>query len=213
MNKKAKKNLAIIIIAAGSSSRLGQPKQLVEFNDVNLLQRITILATSLSDNVSCILGYQAEVMQKKTSHLNIRTVINKIWQQGMGTSIALGVEQQIASVDGVLILLCDQWLIEREDLVSLINCWQRHPHKIIASRFKTQLNLNNSKNAHEINGSPAIFPSSYFEKLKTLKNSGAKKLLQNNSEVVTVNLNNAQFDLDTPEDLKKLKESEKQKKL
>lgn len=196
MNDLIEKKLAILIVAAGCSSRLGQAKQLVQHNSVNLLQKSVKLATTLSDNVLCVLGYQADLMQQQISHLNVQCLVNRNWQQGMGSSIASGVKKLTDQTDGVLILLCDQWALTKSDLKNLIECWQQQPDRIIASHFFS------NKQGASVTGSPAIFPSSQFRELQKLKKSGARILLKDNQSVIHVEMGNAEFDLDTPQDLR-----------
>ena len=83
------KNLAIIILAAGSSYRLGQPKQLVPFGKSSLLVFQCQQALLVTNNVSCVFGFQAEVMEQEVNGLAIKSIINSVWKKGLASSIAM----------------------------------------------------------------------------------------------------------------------------
>ena len=87
--------LSILILAAGNSSRLGYPKQLIEFEGKTLIERITETALMVSDNILIILGGNSELIIPKLERFNdtISMIFNPDWQQGMGTSIRIGAEK------------------------------------------------------------------------------------------------------------------------
>jgi len=194
-----KPKLAGILIAAGNSSRLGQSKQLIKYQNLNLLNRSVALAEFATQNVWVILGSEAEQHSHSIVSKSVNLINNENWQQGMGTSIAKGIACLSEEYDGALILLCDQWALEQSDLFSLISRWQKNTDKIVCSQYYDQ------KANSEISGAPAIFPSAYFKQLSNLRDTGARKILQQNpQDVISLNLPNAGHDLDTPEDLTKL---------
>lgn len=198
-------DLAVVIIAAGSSSRLGQPKQLVAIRRMvngslkrqSLIKHTAILAKNICDNVLCVVGFNAEKMSAELNGLQVECTINRNWDRGMGSSISCGVSRLRGDPDGVLIMLCDQWALTDEDINRLITTWRQTPHKIIASHyFEKKQNM-------EVVGAPAIFPRIYFSHLKKLSETGARKLITERlDDVIKVNINNAALDLDTKEDLR-----------
>ncbi|WP_444994847.1 nucleotidyltransferase family protein [Aliikangiella sp. IMCC44359] len=191
--------LASIIIAAGNSSRLGQPKQLIKLNNQTLISRITQIALSTTHSTTCILGANVQQISPLINNSRVNILLNQQWPQGMGTSIALGISQLPSQTDAAMILLSDQWLLTIEDIKQLIKQWNDAPEKIIASQYYDE------KRQQETLGAPVIFPKKYFPALQQLRETGAKKLLQQLAHhVVKVPLSNAAFDLDTPEDLKHL---------
>jgi molybdenum cofactor cytidylyltransferase len=202
------KRLTSIILAAGSSSRLGQEKQLVKLNGTTLLRRMAELASTLTPKTLCVLGFNSNAMLAEIQDINVDSIINENWSQGMGTSIAHGIKYQNTKVDAVLILLCDQWKINKEDLSRLVLAWNNMGdgvnddsthNRIIASYYFNQNN--------KIFGAPCIFPKKYFPELSQLTKTGARYLLEKYKKQVTaVELSNAAFDLDTQQDLKQLRE-------
>ena len=211
------KLLGIVIIAAGNSSRLGTEKQLVKFRGQTLLKNSIDLALNFSTYAVCILGHQADRVKlnvrnnnhnntKYSNNSDIDFVTNHNWQQGMGSSIAIGCEHfcnQERKFDAVMVMLCDQYLLQPEDLQQLLHGWQRYPNKIIASEYFEK------KTNKLVIGAPAIFPQQYFDSLRELKEKGAKKIIeQNEASRVAIPIKNAATDLDTINDMKILLEKD-----
>jgi len=191
--------LGVIVIAAGNSSRLGQSKQLVSFGESCLLEHAIDLANWVSDKVICVLGYDANNIEQQLMNDKNTFVCNENWREGMGSSIALGVQLLSEKVNAVMILLCDQYLLNQEDLENLMGHWHNIDRLIVASQY-----CDKSKN-ELIVGAPAIFPKAYFPQLMALKEKGAREILDNNLQyVVPVLTDNAAIDLDTKKDLKYL---------
>ena len=192
-----------MLIAAGNSSRLGFAKQLVQLKQQSLLKRAAGFCQQLSQNSVCVLGYNAEIMAKELSSSELPWVLNSNWEQGMGSSIAHGVNsltssaKDSAQLDGIMILLCDQWALELADLKHLVECWQQSPEKIHACEYQDH----KSPSQIKLQGAPAIFPRTFFEPLKQLKKTGARAILQQNQKQLQSHyMPNATFDLDTQQD-------------
>ncbi len=208
-----KKILGIVIIAAGSSSRLGSPKQLIKINGKTLLRKSLDLASRFSDKRVCVLGYQADRVRLGANidqlegqlggqlggqcEEQCEAIFNPDWSQGMGRSIATGCEYFEHKVDAIMVMLCDQYLLEINDIEKLCQQWQQQPDKIIASEYFEK------KHQKIVVGAPAIFPKHYFKALKKLQKTGAREIIEKNAnDRVTIRLNNAATDLDTKDDLK-----------
>src|ERR1700743_2177416 len=103
---------AAIVLAAGASTRLGQPKQLLQISGESLLHRTVRLATGAGCTpVFVVLGFEAERMQRETADLDVRLVLNPEWPSGMGSSLRSGMEVLIKESQlpqRVLLLLSDQ---------------------------------------------------------------------------------------------------------
>lgn len=195
-----KPRLAAVLLAAGGSSRLGQPKQLVCLDGVTLVRRAAGLLSDLDiDPVVVVTGYRAEEIAIELHGLRLSLVHNADWKKGMGHSIACGVEKMPEGVDGVLIMLCDQCLLNNADIKLLIATWNTDISQIILSKW-------HEKNRY-ISGPPVIFPCKLIPELKCVKGEGGAKLIidQNRSIMRRVALQNAKFDLDRPQDLARLK--------
>jgi len=208
MDEKKDKRLGVVIIAAGDSSRLGQPKQLIKFRGMTLLERTIEIAEKISDKVVSVLGFQADKFIGQLEIKSNQLIVNKNWQLGMGSSIALGVsclsdESTMSAPDAILVMLCDQYRVSQGDLENLINEWNITDKQIVASQY-----FDVKKNRF-IEGAPAIFSDNYFSALRMLKEKGARDILRNNpQDLVSIQIDNAGFDLDTPDDLQHLRNLE-----
>ncbi|MDT0687699.1 nucleotidyltransferase family protein [Autumnicola psychrophila] len=195
--------LGVVILAAGSSSRLGYPKQLVEFRGKKLLQHIVEVAESLEFSTQIlVLGARAEEILERINLSKFKTVIHKSWEEGMGTSISKGISEALESekdLEHILILVSDQPFVTKGTLQELVTV---HLNNNMPATF--------SEYAGDV-GVPAIFSRQLFSDLKELKgNHGAKKLLFNkNLEFETFKFERGNFDVDTSADVELLKQMEK----
>jgi molybdenum cofactor cytidylyltransferase len=192
-------NISILILAAGSSSRLGQPKQLVTFEGKTLIERITQTALSVSEDVLIVLGANIDLIKPKLEVFSdkINIIENPNWQAGMGTSISLGVEHLPPKSDGIIILLTDQPLISQVLLQKMVQTFAEKNYPIVACDYGNQL------------GVPILFDKCFFPELKDLQGEqGAKSFLNKYSDKITsIEFKDGFFDIDTPEDLQKLKKN------
>jgi molybdenum cofactor cytidylyltransferase len=188
-------DLAGIVLAAGGSIRLGQPKQLVKYQGEALLCRAVKLAEDFCGaGVTVVTGAHKAAVEAVLQGRTVGQVHNSHWQQGMGGSIAVGAaaiaERPFA---GLLIMLCDQPLVSHADIARLVEVWQDSPSWPAAARYKGSL------------GVPAIFPAAHASQLAGLSGDvGAKSLLQAANDVSVVDMPAAGFDIDSTADLKKL---------
>jgi len=192
-------NIAIIMLAAGQSSRLGQMKQLITIKDKSLLEWQLEQALTVSNKVYCVLGFNAEEVKSRIDHLPIHTVINKAFSTGMASSIAAGVEALALDIKAVMIVLVDQWQLTSNDLIHHISCWKNSSHAIAVAQSKNLIGIDDREKI----GPPVIFPQMYFKELTKLTGTqGAKPLLEKyQHNLLKVPLAQAFIDLDTPEQL------------
>lgn len=187
--------LSILIPAAGASRRLGEAKQLVRHKSGTLIQKIIDTAHSIEPReVIVVTGANARAVKGQVPVSPVRWVHNANWSTGMGGSIAAGAELINPASTAVMILLCDQWRLEKLDLLLMADAWQRQPDRIICAQ------------ADGVNMPPVIFPCSFFDRLSTLEGErGARHLLKEFPErLLPVSLENAHFDLDTQSQLNQL---------
>ena len=189
---------ATIVLAAGNSSRLGRPKQLVAFNGSTLLQNTVDAALmAQSGPVLVVEGYKNYPLPKNS---RLKKISNPEWKKGMGSSLKLGLNTVAESFapDQVLVLLSDQPFVNSDLIESLLLASKRNDKPIIASFY------NNTP------GVPVIFDRSIFKMIENMSDSeGAKKLLLAHPEMVSlVKFDAGKIDIDTPEDLTALRESD-----
>ncbi|WP_428742555.1 nucleotidyltransferase family protein [Tenacibaculum sp.] len=190
------KKTAILILAAGSSSRMGTIKQLLPYKNTTLLEwAIEQAQKSNTKNVFCVLGANREIIEKHISKKTTELIYNPDYQEGLSTSIVNGIKYlQTKEFESVLIMLADQPHLTFEYLNSLIKISEENPSKIIASNYQDKI------------GVPAIFSEKYFSELLSLKgDKGAKAFLQNHRDII-IEANTPQnlIDIDTPDDYQHL---------
>lgn len=188
-----------IILAAGASTRLGKPKQLILRQGKTLLEQTIHHAQALlGKRVKVVLGARATQIQRTVNLETVDTIINPEWSKGMASSIRAGIKSLPSSTSAALFLLCDQPLINKDNLQSLLRAWQIVPQRIVASEYNQSL------------GVPALFPAAFFKPLSELNGDrGAKSLLMKfKDEVLAISMPEAELDIDSPENLDLLSDKE-----
>ncbi|MDQ2656807.1 MAG: nucleotidyltransferase family protein [Bacteroidota bacterium] len=183
-----------IILAAGASTRMGQPKQLLDIHGTSLLQKaISAFAGARIDSIAVVLGYSHYHFRETVKSETADVIVNDDWQRGMGSSIKTGLRhllEQKPDLDNVVIAVCDQPYLDSDLIESLLQTHDETGKPITASFYAG------------MPGVPALFDKSYFEKISSIADDvGAKKLIvENPSDVVLVPFPGGDVDLDTMED-------------
>ena len=189
--------IAIVILAAGSSSRMGKPKQNLVFDNKTLLQHTITAAKQVIDLVIVTVGAAKEEIMPTIKDLNVEILVNKNWADGMATSITLSVEHLLNlsdKIEGILFLLCDQPFVGTGLLNELMRMSKTSEKGIIGSAYSGTV------------GVPVYFKKKYFPELLKLKGKeGAKKLIEQfSNDVLSVAFPSGGIDIDSPEDFEKL---------
>lgn len=193
-----KKNFSIVLLAAGSSSRLGRPKQALQFNGKTLLQHtIEIAAVADVAAITVVLGANAELLQTDIAATGVRTVINEDWAEGMASSITCGVKDlltQNADVEGLVLMVCDQPYVTSSLIDELINVHVKTGKPIVTCSYADTF------------GPPTLFHKSLFPELMELTGDvGARSILKKYTEQVKViPFPEGVTDVDTEEDYEKI---------
>jgi len=192
-------SITAVVLAAGGSERLGQPKQLILLNGETLIARALRLANETGASpVFSVLGAQHELVAKAIGTSGAIAVINENWRAGISTSIVAGlraVAEQAPDSRGVLLLVCDQPRLSVHHLRELFRAFdEREGEAIVASAYAST------------RGIPAIFPRAVFPGLLALRGDrGARTLIENAPcRVVSVRFEGGELDIDSPRDLEQL---------
>jgi molybdenum cofactor cytidylyltransferase len=192
------RDLAIVLLAAGGSARLGRPKQLLMYEGRSLLRRAAEAAVDAGcGRVVVVLGAQAEEMSGELANLGVEIVWNDGWERGIGTSIRAGVERALSRAGAplaVMIMLCDQPLVTAGVLRRVVDAHVDSRAMVTAAEFDGTL------------GPPVIVDATMFPELLALPDDrGAKALWIARPEIVRrVACPEAGVDVDTPEDFERL---------
>ncbi len=197
------RNIGIVLLAAGGSSRMGRPKQLLPFGGTTLLRHAveTARATKLSPIV-VVLGAEAEACRAELRGLTVTLAQNDHWSAGLGGSIRAGVEEleRVApAAEAALIMLQDQPRITSASLGDLVQLWSPEGCTIAAAFYGGRT------------GVPAVFGRRHFAELKALDGSGGAKgiLARHDADVAKLELPEALDDIDSPEDYARLAVADK----
>ncbi|MBX2946560.1 MAG: nucleotidyltransferase family protein [Cyclobacteriaceae bacterium] len=192
--------ITIIVLAAGSSSRMGQPKQLIQLNGYSLLEHaVRIAKNSRADQVLVVVGSDGEKNIEAINHLAVEVVMNHQWKEGMGSSLKTGLIaclEKFPQTRAIVVLVCDQPRVTTDHLNTLMNTYTQTHSSIVASRYASTV------------GVPAVFDNFLFQELLNLPNNqGAKNIILNHqTNLVAIDLPGGEIDLDTPDDLRRYRE-------
>lgn len=183
----------IIILAAGASSRLGTPKQLVPYNGRFLLLHAIYEALATGSPVIVVLGANANCIRPSIEREPVHVVVNPDWEAGPGTSISAGIkalDAQAPDANGVLLMLCDQPFADRCLLTALLKAKETSGKEIVACAYGSTI------------GVPVLFSHRYFDALQTLPpRKGAKSLLNlHSTDLTIISFPKGIIDIDTAKD-------------
>ena len=183
-----------LLLAAGGSSRLGRPKQLLQFHGKTLLRRAAeTLADSVCDPIIIVLGAEIDGSKSEIADLRLHVVVNDDWQAGMSSSIKAGLKGLLniePNLAAVVITLCDQPYVIANQIGLFTTEFHNTRADIIAAKYG------------ETTGVPALFSHEMFDKLLCLEgDKGARELIRNTNSLVTIKLGEGAFDIDTLRDL------------
>jgi molybdenum cofactor cytidylyltransferase len=183
-------SIAIVIVAAGEAKRFGSAKLVATIDGVPLVRRAALAALNVCAQVVVVTGAHRAVVEGCIADLAITRVFNANWAEGLGGSIARGI-QALNSCDAAIIMLADQALIGAPELRRLIDAHAVEPQRIIAAQYANVL------------GPPCLFPHTYFPELAALRgDQGARSLLRRHAQLVdALPMPGAAVDIDAPQDL------------
>jgi molybdenum cofactor cytidylyltransferase len=195
-------NVGAVILAAGGSSRLGQPKQLLQFRGKTLVRRIVDAAVEGGCSpIVVAVGRDKEKISRALEQSNTVIVENLNWNNGMGTSIRSAVQHLIdtaPNVEAIALLVCDQPFVDSHTIEQLIALHEKTKKTIVASSYAGTL------------GVPALFHRSCVGELLRLdEGSGAKAVISlNRDRVAELPFPEGKIDIDTATDYDRLRISE-----
>ena len=179
-----------IILAAGESKRIGTPKQLLPLGQNTILgQTIDNFLSSKLTEIVVVVGYRAQEIINEIGNRPVKVITNPNYQQGIGTSIAVGLTLISSKVQGIMIGLADQPFIDGQTIDRLIKAFSNSTKGIVIPVHKSR------------RGNPIIFKVNYKKELLLLKGDiGGREIIAKHSEdVIEVNFDsdNVVIDIDT----------------
>lgn len=192
-----KKTIGTIILAAGNSSRLGRPKQLLVWQGESMIRRTIKLALAADCRPVLVVGGAFwEEIKEEIKSLEVDGIYNPDWHIGMGTSFKKGVEKlQSHDLDAYLFLVCDQPFLSKDHILKLKTVFNSKPLKAVASSYAQTF------------GVPSILSADVFSNKFEWNNSlGAKPILKQipPGEIEFVPFPKGEIDIDTEQDWENL---------
>jgi molybdenum cofactor cytidylyltransferase len=195
---EARSQVGAILLAAGTSSRLGTPKQLLSFGEVPLVRHVAqqALASRLA-GLFVVVGNRAADVRVALAGLDVEIVENTRFQQGQSTSLRHGLLAFPSSLDAALILLVDQPFVDSALIDRLIALYEETGAPIVAPQHAGR------------RGNPVLFDRSLLPELLTVVgDTGAREIIQRHRDrVVSLELpdDRAFTDVDTWEDYQRIR--------
>lgn len=185
-----------VILAAGGSSRMGQPKQLLAIGGQPMVRRVTETVCSAGlGQVLVVVGAQAKAVQEILAGLPVDIVVNDDWVEGMATSLRAGVSALRPEIEATLVILADQPALATNLIGALVTRYQATRALIVAPFYKAQ------------RGNPVLFDRSLFPELLAIEGDrGARELISRYEHALErVELEDAAviLDVDTRSDYEK----------
>lgn len=190
-------SIGVIILAAGGSSRMGSPKQLLPYRGRSLVRHAASAALgSIADRVVVVIGSHADQIRNELDGLPLSIVENPNWQAGMSSSLRAGLQELLSAdqIDSVIIMLCDQPFATAHVLNELVETHRATGKPIVASTYGPT------------RGVPALFTRELFSELMSLTaDEGARRIISAHPEdVATISFAQGAVDIDTPLDHQRL---------
>lgn len=184
--------IGIVILAAGRSSRLGTPKQLLLYKGDTLLNNAIKTACEINEESTVVVlaaGRQAKLLEKD---INVRTQYNFQYKDGIASSIRCGVKYLKYSrrpIQYIILMTCDQPHVDVAHLSALIAKQEETGAKIVASLYEGR------------KGIPALFERKLFPELLSLEgDTGAKHIIEKyEADTAVVPFPLGAIDIDTEE--------------
>lgn len=193
MNISGTPVIAGIILAAGNSSRMGRPKQLLDWDGAPLVRLVAEYAlASQLNHVLVVVGAAAEQVTAALDGLPLSIVNNPEYATGQGSSLRVGMTALAANVDAALILLGDQPFVTPPVIDRLLDRWLESRAPIVAPSYRGQ------------RGNPVLFERQLFAQLAVVEgDQGAREILRARAaevDLVPFDDDRPLLDIDTPED-------------
>jgi molybdenum cofactor cytidylyltransferase len=187
-----------VVLAAGSSSRMGSPKQTLRYRGESLLRRAALAALRTACRpIIVVTGASAELSRRELDGLDVREVFNVRWETGMASSVRAGVEGLLSAapdIDAAVLMLCDQPHVTPEVISGLVAAHRATGSPVVASTYGGSF------------GVPALFSRTLFAELSLLEGAaGAKQVIKRHaSEAHFLPFDEGEVDVDTPDDFSRL---------
>lgn len=187
--------VSAVVLAAGSSTRMGTPKLLLPLGGEPLVRRtVRQIADAGFDEILVVAGCEHEKVLAALDGIPCRHVLNAVYESGMASSFRAAIGA-LGDSDAAMFALADQPFVTATEYRRLLDAHRQDPTGIVCVRYG------------EVTAPPHLFARAFFGELAELEH-GAKPVLQRHRDRTTV----LQFppellmDVDTPDDYERARE-------
>lgn len=185
--------IAAVVLAAGTSSRMGRPKQTVRVGGVPMLERVLKnYRESRVERVVVVIGGHADEVRSAVSFRDEVVVANPRFAEGMSSSLRLGI-RHVGDADAAIIALGDQPFVRTSTINRIVSAYESWGARIVVPTYRGD------------RGNPVLFDRALFPQLGRIRGDvGAKSVVQRNAkDVLEVEVRDGGIlaDIDTPSDL------------
>jgi molybdenum cofactor cytidylyltransferase len=193
--------VSAVILAAGSSDRMGEPKQLLRLGELTMIERVLKnVRCSGADEIVLVLGASAEEIQRQVPCsllAGVKVVVNSGYAEGMAGSLREGLDAIAERMAGALVVLADQPFVRAETMNRIISAYRGSQAKIAIPHYEGK------------RGNPVLLDRSIFAEAMALEgDTGCRAIFRNHPEAileVDVEDEGIVLDMDSPEDYERLR--------
>ena len=194
-----KEPIGAVVLAAGESRRMGEPKQLLPVGGQPMVRRVTeaVCAAGLAQ-VVVVIGAHAEAVSQAVAGLPVELVLNERWQEGMTSSLHAGLCALRPEIKAALVVLADQPWLTAELIRALVDCYRTTGAPVVAPFYQGQ------------RGRPVLFDRALFPELLAARDDKSRReiIAQHRDQMARVEVKDPAIfrDIDTRQDYEKNRE-------
>jgi molybdenum cofactor cytidylyltransferase len=192
--------IAGVVLAAGTSTRMGQNKLLMELDGEPLVRRAVVRAAKAGlDPLIVVLGHEADRVQAVLDVLAYQPVVNADYERGVNSSLRAGIQAASASgARAAVVVLADMPFVTTAMLETLMQTYQQGSVPLVISDYDG------------VNAPPMLYDRSLFGELAQSEGQGCGKheVKKHRHEAASASWPaEALTDLDEPQDFQRVREA------
>jgi molybdenum cofactor cytidylyltransferase len=192
-------SVAGVVLAGGSSTRMGENKLLFDLDGESVVRRVVRQAVAAGlDPVIVVLGHEAELIRRELDGLDstCRTVVNPDYERGINSSLKSGIAALPATSAAVVVMLADMPLVTTEMIATLVAQYRASTAPLVISDYEG------------VNAPPMLYDRVLFDELRVMEGEGCGRQVvrrhQADADVIAWPVD-ALTDLDVPSDYERVR--------
>jgi molybdenum cofactor cytidylyltransferase len=188
--------VAGVVLAAGSSSRLGTNKLLIDLGGETVVQRAVHRALDAGlEPVIVVVGFEADRVAASLQGLDINLVVNRDYLRGMHASLQAGLGRVPADCEAAVVLLADMPLVTSAMSAALVARFRKGPEPLVLSLYGG------------VQAPPTLYSRALFPSLEAAGEAGGRRVARDHRDEAAVMEWPPPLlvDLDRPEDVERIR--------